>query len=76
MADSSGRITGLCLDRETLQVKAEIPGLFCYVPETEQVLYRRIVGKEGWNEVYKIFAYPANFLEYLITQAQEILGIL
>ena len=75
VADSGGWMTGLCLDSETLQVKAEIPGLFCYVPETRQVLCRRIVGKEGWNEVYKIFAYPAYSLEDLITQAQEILGI-
>lgn len=79
VADSGGWMTGLCLDRETLQVKAEIPGLFCYVPETGQVLCRRIVGLEYGleyvHEVYNIFSYPAYSLEDLIAQAQEILGI-
>lgn len=74
VADSGGWMTGLCLDRETLQVKAEIPGLFCYVPETGQVLCRRNVALKYRNED-KIFSYPAYSLEDLIAQAQEILGI-
>lgn len=40
LGDSAGLLTGLCLDMESWQTRAEIPGLMCYLPATRQVFCR------------------------------------
>lgn len=68
IADSSGSLTGLCLDLDSMQIKAEIPGLICFIPATRQLLCH-----DPDNALPVI--YPIYTLEELVTQAQDLLGI-
>lgn len=65
IAESRGGITGLCIDKETWQIKEELPGLTCFFPRTRQVACR---GEDG------VFLYPVYSLEELQGQARAILG--
>ena len=40
LGDRAGLLTGLCLDMDSWQTRADIPGLMCYLPATRQVFCR------------------------------------
>lgn len=67
LADSTGQMTGLCIDMASWQIKAEIPGLCCFIPDTRQVVCRNFTQN-------CLVLYPVHSLEQLIEQGQELVN--
>lgn len=67
LGDSAGLLTGLCLDMDSWQTKADIPGLMCYLPATRQVFCRDAASGLP-------VAYPVCTLEELAARARALLA--